>query len=100
MSNGNSDNQFDMASLDGLDDTAKLALLAPRVTAENIYDGSATSREYARLAIKNFDDVLQTLADLAATRSCSVTDRDMIEKTTAVLLSKRANAQRAIESKG
>lgn len=98
MGNEKNHRQFDMASLEGLDDKAKLAVLAPMVTAENIYDGSATSREYARLAIKNFDDALQTLAELAANRTCSADDRVMIEQVTAVLLSKRANAQRAAES--
>lgn len=86
--------------LDGLDDAAKLAMLAPLVTTENVYDGSATSREYARLAIKNFDEVLQILEELATSRHCSADDREMIESVTAVLLSKRANAQRAFESKG
>ena len=95
MSSKENNSPFDMTSLDDLDDSAKLAMLAPLVTAENIYDGSAMSREYARLAIKNFDDVLQTLTELAASRHCSVDDKVMIEKVTAVLLSKKANAQRA-----
>lgn len=98
MGNEKNHHQFDMASLEGLDDSAKLAMLAPLVTAENIYDGSATSREYARLAIKNFDDVLRTLAELAANRSCSADDRAMIEQVTAVLQTKRANAQRAVDT--
>lgn len=99
MSNQENDSPFDIASLDGLDDTAKLAMLAPLVSTENIYDGSATSREYARLAIKNFDEVLQTLADLAATPGCSADDRVMIEQVTVTLHSKRANAERAFGMK-
>ena len=98
----NIDNVFqpEELPLDGLDDAAKLAMLAPLVTTENVYDGSATSREYARLAIKNFDEVLQILEELAASRHCSADDREMIESVAAVLLSKRVNALRAAEPIG
>jgi hypothetical protein len=44
ISSSENSSLFDMASLDDLDDGAKLAMLAPLVTAENIYDGSETSR--------------------------------------------------------
>jgi len=96
----NNDNGFhpEELPLDGLDDAARLAALAPLITKENVYDGSATSREYARLAIKNFDEVLQILEELAAGRFCRADDQVMIERVTAVLLSKRANAQRAVDS--
>ena len=86
--------------LDGLDDAARLAALSPLITKENIYDGSSASREYARLAIKNFDEVLQIFEELAASRHCSADDQVMIEEVRAVLLSKKVNAQRAFESKG
>lgn len=98
----NNDNGFhpEEVSLDGLDEAARLAALSPLITKENIYDGSSTSREYARLAIKNFDEVLQILEELAASRHCSVDDKVMIENVTAVLLSKKVNAQRAAGSEG
>jgi hypothetical protein len=83
--------------LDSSDEKARLAALVPLITTENIYDGSATSREYARLVIKNFDEVLQILEELATSRHCSDDDKVMIETLTAVILSKRANAQRAMD---
>ena len=86
--------------LDSSGDKARLAALRPLITAENIYDGSVTSREYARLVIKNFDEVLQIFEELAASRSCTADDKVMIETLTAAILSKRANAQRAAESEG
>lgn len=100
MSNNESSFHPEELALDGLDDAARLASLSGQITKENIYDGSAASREYARLAIKNFDEVLQILKELAASRHCSADDREMIESVTAVLLSKRANAQRAAGSEG
>jgi hypothetical protein len=97
----NNDNGFhpEELPLDGLDDAARLVALSALITKENIYDGSSTSREYARLVIKNIDEVLQILEELATSRHCSVDDKVMIERVTAVLLSKRANAQRAVASK-
>lgn len=90
-------------SAKGLERQARLDQLSPLITKENIHDGSETSREYSRLAVEILDEYVATMDALLANPLLSVLPADQREKLEAArtdFLSKRVNAQRAVDLNG
>lgn len=89
--------EVSMGGLHGMERLGQLSLL---ITAENVHDGSPTSREYARLAVKILDQYIEAMDILLASPLLPAADREKIEEHKADFVGKREKAQRAVELNG
>lgn len=82
------------------DRQTRLEELSVRVTAENMHDGSATSLEFARLAVEVFDAFLDSIDFLLGSPHVSILplqEKENMEAYAVEIRGRRAKAQRAVE---
>ena len=84
----------------GKEREARLARLSTQVTAENMNDGSATSLEFARLAVETLDEYLRSIDFLLASPlvpALALADKEKLEAHQADFRVRREKAQRAVD---
>lgn len=90
-------------SAKGLDGQTRLEQLSPLITKKNIHDGSVASLEYSRLAAEILGEHVATMDAILAKPLHSILSADQREKLEAAraeFLSKKVNAQRAVDLNG